>query len=355
MNNTVGCGAVSVEGCQGVKAQQTKPRTALATAPTRCTGTVTAMTANSSSQPPMFTGGGELPKRLSPSRASDFRQCPQKFYYRSVLRLQDPPNRYQARGTLTHTVLEKLFELPAAERTRESADTILKVEWPKVRNSEKYRAIFEKAAEAGDLPGATQDPDEFYAEVESMLDGYFAMEDPSTIEPHDQEMWMNAELLGVPMVGILDRVDMNEDGSFVISDYKTGKPPKPEYERKAFFGLRVYAALWRQLHDGTAPASVRLLFLGASETLTLDVNDQMCDAVEREVRAVWRAINRAHRTNQWPARKQVLCQWCSYQGICPAWNPELEQVSIDEIETGPEIFNAGTHRRKKQQRQRRVS
>src|SRR5215813_3165809 len=54
---------------------------------------------------------------LSPSRAADFKSCPLLYRLRSIDRIPEAPTPDQARGTLVHAVLEKLFDLEAAERT----------------------------------------------------------------------------------------------------------------------------------------------------------------------------------------------------------------------------------------------
>ena len=71
----------------------------------------------------------ELPLRLSPSRISDFNNCPQHYKYRVVDQLPEPPSIDAERGTLVHTVLHDLFESPAAERTPETAIGLLPSRW----------------------------------------------------------------------------------------------------------------------------------------------------------------------------------------------------------------------------------
>ena len=58
---------------------------------------------------------------LSPSRASDFMQCPLLYRFRVIDKLPQAPSAAAARGTLVHSVLERLFDLPAAGRTIEAA------------------------------------------------------------------------------------------------------------------------------------------------------------------------------------------------------------------------------------------
>ena len=59
--------------------------------------------------------------RLSPSRVSEFTNCPQLYKYRSIDKLPEPPSIDAERGTLVHTVLHDLFESPAELRNLDTA------------------------------------------------------------------------------------------------------------------------------------------------------------------------------------------------------------------------------------------
>ena len=55
------------------------------------------------------------------------------------------------------------------------------------------------------------------------------------------------EILDVKLTGRIDRLDVLNDREIRIIDYKTGKSPKPGWEDKALFQLRVYALLyWKE-------------------------------------------------------------------------------------------------------------
>ncbi|GAA0443608.1 hypothetical protein Aca07nite_52390 [Actinoplanes capillaceus] len=69
---------------------------------------------------------------LSPSRAADFKTCPLLFRFRTVDKLPETPSADQVRGTLIHAVLERLFDLPAADRTPEAAAALVAPEWEKL-------------------------------------------------------------------------------------------------------------------------------------------------------------------------------------------------------------------------------
>src|ERR1700712_965555 len=66
---------------------------------------------------------------LSPSRPSDFMACPLRYRFRALDKLPEPPSPAATRGTLVHSVLEQLFDLPPLERTPEAAAALLAPTW----------------------------------------------------------------------------------------------------------------------------------------------------------------------------------------------------------------------------------
>src|SRR6266480_3194075 len=69
---------------------------------------------------------------LSPSRAGDFMQCPLLYRFRVIDQLPEPPSPAATRGTMVHAVLERLFDLPAGERTLERAARLIEPEWQRL-------------------------------------------------------------------------------------------------------------------------------------------------------------------------------------------------------------------------------
>ena len=57
----------------------------------------------------------EIVGALSPSRAGDFMTCPLLYRFRVIDQLPERPSPAAVRGTLVHAVLERLYDLPAAE------------------------------------------------------------------------------------------------------------------------------------------------------------------------------------------------------------------------------------------------
>jgi putative RecB family exonuclease len=247
---------------------------------------------------------------LSPSRAGDFLTCPLLYRFRVIDRLPEPPGPAAARGTLVHAVLERLFDRPPAERTPRAAHSLVQPEWSRLLEAEpQLEALFEGEEQwAGWL-----------AEVATMLDRYFTLEDPTRIEPAHRELCVEAELSsGLRLRGYIDRLDVAPGGEMRIVDYKTGGAPPEEFEARALFQMRFYAlTLWRA--RGRVPKLLQLMYLGNGEIVRYEPDEADLLATERKVVALWQAIERARINRDWRPRPGRICDWCAHQAICPAW------------------------------------
>jgi putative RecB family exonuclease len=112
---------------------------------------------------------------------------------------------------------------------------------------------------------------------------------------------MLEDLDGIVIRGILDRIDRDSDGRLVITDYKTGKAPPERYRVPAFFALKIYALLIRR-RTGETPAELRLMYLNGPTMYRLEVDDAQLDAMDKQLRALWAAIERAMATERFPPR-----------------------------------------------------
>jgi putative RecB family exonuclease len=260
-------------------------------------------------------GRPERPQRragpsLSPSRAGDFLTCPLLYRFRVIDRLPEPPSPAAARGTLVHAVLERLFDRPAADRTRQAAQELVEPEWS--------RLLAEEPELAGLFSGDTERL-AWFAEAASMLDRYFVLEDPRRIEPAHRELCVEAELAsGLRLRGYIDRLDVAPGGEMRIVDYKTGGAPPEAFEARALFQMRFYAlTLWRA--QGRVPKVLRLMYLGNGEIVSYEPDESDLRATERKVDALWQAIERARRNRDWRPRPGRICDWCAHQQVCPSF------------------------------------
>ncbi|MFG3417891.1 RecB family exonuclease [Micromonospora sp. NPDC048063] len=265
---------------------------------------------------------------LSPSRAADFKTCPLLYRFRSIDRLPERPTVEQARGTLVHAVLERLFDLPAGARTPTAAGDLVAPQWD--------RLVTEQPELAGLFAdGGTPAAAEFLRSAAALLEGYFAVEDPRRLEPAERESLISAvvdeELL---IRGYLDRLDVAPDGALRVVDYKTGGAPREAFEARALFQLKFYAlVLWRT--RGVVPRVLRLLYLKDAEVCDYAPDAEELLRFERTVVALWRAIEQATARQDFRPRPSRLCDWCSHQALCPSFGgtppPFPTQVATDPL------------------------
>jgi len=245
-------------------------------------------------------------KTLSPSRAGDFKTCPQLFKFRAIDRLPEPSTIYQARGTTAHVALQRLFDRPAAERTPEVLYDLFRQAWSELR-LEEYEGLFE----------TIEDERAWGIESLDLLANYFSIEDPTSFDPLDRELDMLEDLDGITIRGILDRMEEVGD-RLIITDYKSGKAPPERFALPAFFALKIYALLIRR-RTGRTPDAIRLMYLNGPTVYEIPVNDSQLEAMDRQLRALWSAIETAMDRDNFPPRPGRLCDWCSFKDICPAF------------------------------------
>lgn len=245
---------------------------------------------------------------LSPSRAGDFKTCPQLFKFRAIDRIPEPTSIYQARGTTAHLALQRLFDDPVGDRTPERLYDLFRAAWTEIRGDAEFEGLFDDIEAERD----------WGVESMALLANYFSIEDPTTFDPEGRELDMLEDLDGIVIRGILDRIDRDDEDGLIITDYKTGKAPPERYAMASFFALKVYALLIRS-RMGETPKEVRLLYLNGPTMYRLPIEDHQLDAMDGQLRALWAAIEKAMSSDRFPPRPGSLCNWCSYQEICPAF------------------------------------
>ncbi len=268
--------------------------------------------------------GVDVVGALSPSRAADFMACPLLFRFRTIDKLPEPPSPDAVRGTLIHSVLEDLFDLPPERRTDEQARSMLVPAWERLVEAEPMLADMLS-------PEATSF-DSWLVSCREVLDRYFTLEDPTRLEPAEREVYIEVVLPSKLLLrGFVDRIDLAPGGLLRVVDYKTGRAPGALFEAKALFQMKFYALiLWRV--RGVMPTVLQLIYLGSGELLRYSPDEADLIATERKVNAIFQAIRRAQETGDWRPNPSRLCDWCSHQQLCPAFGgtpPDLPEGHVD--------------------------
>lgn len=249
---------------------------------------------------------------LSPSRATDFKQCPLLYRFRAIDRLPEATSAAQLRGSVVHAALEQLYGLPAGLRSPDTARSLVQRAWDQMVAAEPDLA--------GELdPGQ---PTQLLEDARALVSGYYRLEDPTRFDPQCCEQRVEVELAdGTLLRGYIDRIDVAATGELRVVDYKTGKAPpaaRALAEFKAMFQMKFYAvALFRS--RGVPPTRLRLIYLADGQLLDYSPDRDELLRFEKTLMAIWRAIQSAGETGDFRPNPSRLCDWCPHQQRCPAF------------------------------------
>jgi putative RecB family exonuclease len=247
------------------------------------------------------------PWSLSPSACSSFKECPLAFRFSYIERLPEPPSPWTTKGTLVHRALELLLDRPSDERTLEAA----------LADLEQARVELAPHPDFTDLVLTDDEWAAFHADSESLVHRYFELEDPRTIRPIGLELKLEADLGKVRLRGVIDRLELSDEGELVVTDYKTGSVPSELWEAKSLSGVHMYALLCERML-GKRPARVQLYYLSKPEAIIATPSDQSITGVERKTVAMWSAIATACERDDFRPHPGRLCDFCTFRPYCPA-------------------------------------
>jgi putative RecB family exonuclease len=267
-----------------------------------------------------------VPTSLSPSRVESFLSCPLAFRFSSIEKLPDLPSVAATRGSLVHRALELLFLHPAPERTAAALDAAIEAAIVEYRDEPDFTL----------LGLGPDDVAKFEADSRRLASNYLEMEDPTTVNEIGLELRLEAPVGDLTLRGIIDRLELDENGELIVTDYKTGRAPSPNWERKSLSGLNFYSFLCESLF-GKRPAAIRLMYLSSKETITATPSEQSTKFLTTRTTAVWKAVATACERDDFRPRQGPLCNYCSYQQWCPEFggDPTLAHAEAPVVLATP--------------------
>lgn len=250
----------------------------------------------------------EPPPHLSPSSIATFKQCPLRFKFSKIDGIREPDTEATIMGSFVHQVLEVVFKLDPADRTIDAAKSIASSLWNDGGWKDDVSAVI--GSDEVKLR-------EFRWKSWWCLENYFLIEEPATILPSGIEYEVNDTINGVKVKGFIDRWEDGDEG-LIITDYKTGKTPAPRYRADKFTQLLIYAILLEK-QTGKPAGKLELLYLKDGTVLSSDVQREQVDAVKKMVATVHGQIMVRCEEEKFEHKTSVLCGWCSFKPMCPAW------------------------------------
>lgn len=258
-----------------------------------------------------------VPVNLSPSRVEAFTSCPLAFRFASIEKLPEPPRPHTTKGSLVHRALELLFvDHRPAQRTPEAG----------LASLAKATAEYEEELAAIGMDPA--DDAALRADTVRLMRRYFEMEDPREITDIGVELYLEAKVGRLTLRGIIDRLELDDHGGLIVTDYKTGRPPMAEREQRRLGGVHFYAFLCQQVF-GQRPARIRLMYLSTGEVITVRPSEQSIQFLPRRTAAVWQAVERACEAGDFRPRTGPLCDYCAFKPWCPSFGGDPDRAKLE--------------------------
>ena len=167
--------------------------------------------------------------------------------------------------------------------------------------------------------------EQLFADCSRLVDNYQRMEDPTAVQAIGLELSLSAQIDGLALRGIIDRLELR-NGELVVTDYKTGRVPSETFEAQSLGGVHTYALLCEQMF-GRRPARVQLLYLSKPEAIIATPTEQSVRGVARKTTALWTAIERACARDDFRPHPSRLCEFCSFKPYCPSFGGDPEQAA----------------------------
>jgi putative RecB family exonuclease len=259
-----------------------------------------------------------VPTSLSPSRVEAFLSCPMAFRFASIEKLPEPPSPHATKGSLVHRVLELLFLQPNAQRTPAAAEVAFQQAVEEYRVDPDYTMLGLDEAQSV----------AFFADAWTLVEAYFAMEDPTVVRDIGLELRLEAQVGSLALRGIIDRLELDAEGGLVVTDYKTGRAPGLKYEQSRLAGVHFYSFLCDEVL-GQRPVAIRLMYLRTGEVITATPSAQSVKFLTTRTTAVWKAVERACQTGDFRPKPGALCNSCAFQPWCPAFDGQPELAATE--------------------------
>ena len=116
------------------------------------------------------------------------------------------------------------------------------------------------------------------------------------------------------MIGYIDRLARDGEGTYEIHDYKTSASWPWRRDLDDDRQLSLYEMGIRRLHPDAVDVKHVWHYLTLGRTF---YRVRRGEDLERTARQTRRTIDRIVADSEFPARTKILCHWCDYADICP--------------------------------------
>jgi putative RecB family exonuclease len=257
------------------------------------------------------------PARLSYSSVNTYELCPQKFKFQYEDRLPTARSPALAFGDSLHRALHRFHDRPVpVAPPLEELQELLDAVWV----SEGFADPSEEST--------------YHDHARQVLAQYHRDNAADYRIPAALEFRFTIDVEGIPVSGVIDRLDRIPGGGYEIVDYKTNRrlPPQDRIDRD--LQLSIYALAAREVW-GIEPERLTLYFLLPGQRMSTTRSAVDLDELRRRIVTVAERIS----TGRFEPRENPLCDWCEFQELCPVFRHREERRHGDPTPRMTEIVD----------------
>lgn len=247
---------------------------------------------------------------LSPSRLNDYLKCPRRFFYIKVMGIDIEDKEWDNAnfGTAMHAVFENAVRIAKKTGTYPSYEEII--------------LLFKKLMD--ETPFSTDAKKEmFMRRGENAIKDYyprFIETSPERIE--NIELSLDSVQVGDDFIsGKIDRIEINNDGTYELYDYKTGKPVNETKvavgeEKEGYYNqLCFYKYAFEKL-TGKKVSKTGLIYLeNHQKNVYKELSNDDMTYIENKIKEVYENI-KALKFDGICDKKSDTCKYCEYKQLC---------------------------------------
>ncbi|MCK4730378.1 MAG: PD-(D/E)XK nuclease family protein [Candidatus Aenigmarchaeota archaeon] len=272
----------------------------------------------------------------SHSRLSSFEQCPLKFKYRYLDKIE--PKVQQSveafMGSMVHNTLEKLYKdvkfkkENSVEEVIEYYNKLWKEGW-----SDSIRIVRKEYKEENFRKMGEQYLRDYYKR-------YYPFTDGKIIGIEKKIMISLDKKGGYQLQGFIDRLMSTGDGEYEIHDYKTNiEVPQVEYLKKDR-QLALYAIAIIEKYQDAKNVKLIWHFLSGNKEIVIEKTDEELEKLRKDMIEL---IDKVESEKEFKQKVSALCNWCEFRDICPEWKHMVKTENLEPNkfleDSGVELVN----------------
>lgn len=248
--------------------------------------------------------------KYSASSINQYLKCPRQFLYERIFKFDGKtgnPNN-ASYGSAIHEALKSAVQYAQKNSVYPKVELVIKwfkqeldkLSMESFEQRKNYEGRGEKALTAY-YPAFTNTP------VNRLVDAEKYFKDNGTV------------FEGIKFEGYIDRIDLNDDGTYTIYDYKTGnnknKDIKIGGDHEDYYNqVAFYKYYYEKLTDNKVSKTMFLYpddFAKKNDGFVM--TDEECEQIAQKIKDSVDAINRYEFE---PSCNKKVCQYCQYEGFC---------------------------------------